>query len=425
MAAPAKTPGKLSKVLEALKERAGFKLPDSTIQCVSTAMTASTWFEAFHEYATVEKRKDPRKQLSMTEIFNVFVQQQATIQDAIKKEILSTKELVGPVRELETAIAKKIKDLPSEERPDASLWDKAKRTVVLKARAKGIAFAHNLMEAVFSVPKEEHSLHWTEVLLFELTDCSLAEFSVENLDFLFQTQAMLDMPSSEDGLDAKRRARAMMIYAQFIPYEAPDSINISFKCRQTFLALKASDIPTRDWFADRDKLKAKFEYAMKQIRRLLSDTIGRCAAKDSFKKFLHNFATDINRDLGSKCFPSEQEEDEAHSSYYNNFDYRSLYDYNNDPHEDIHLVHSLPFYDHRHPLIGGEDNGVSESGSSLLIGGVVGASAVVIIMLIFCLGLAFGMIIYWGYSQKRALNVKRKKREMRNWIDDDEDRNEV
>eukprot|EP01083_Nonionella_stella_P035621 97165_1 len=68
---------------------------------------------------------------------------------------------------------------------------------------------------------------------------------------------------------------------------------------------------------------------------------------------------------------------------------------------------------------------VSESGSSLLIGGVAGASAVVIIMLIFCLGLAFGMIIYWGCSQKRALDVQRKKGEMRNWIDDDEDRNEV
>eukprot|EP01083_Nonionella_stella_P312517 1118133_1 len=63
---------------------------------------------------------------------------------------------------------------------------------------------------------------------------------------------------------------------------------------------------------------------------------------------------------------------------------------------------------HYNPLISGEYNDVSDQ-SSLLIGGVVGASAVVIIMLIFCLGLAFGMIIYWGYSQKRALDVKRKK----------------
>eukprot|EP01083_Nonionella_stella_P061115 159338_1 len=47
-------------------------------------------------------------------------------------------------------------------------------------------------------------------------------------------------------------------------------------------------------------------------------------------------------------------------------------------------------------------------------------ATVVIIMLIFCLGLAFGMVIYWGYSQKRALDVKRKKVEMSNWIDDDE-----
>eukprot|EP01083_Nonionella_stella_P170311 579343_1 len=107
---------------------------------------------------------------------------------------------------------------------------------------------------------------------------------------------------------------------------------------------------------------------------------------------------------------------ELNAIYYNNLDYRSLFD------DDIH---SLPFDDHSHPLISGEYIDGSGSGSSLLIGGVVGASAVVIIMLIFCLGLAFGMIIYWGYSQKRALDVKRKKGEMRNWIEDDEDRNEV
>eukprot|EP01083_Nonionella_stella_P047265 126490_1 len=79
---------------------------------------------------------------------------------------------------------------------------------------------------------------------------------------------------------------------------------------------------------------------------------------------------------------------------------------------------------HYEPVIGGEYDDVLGSGSPLLIGGVVGASAVVIIMLIFCLGLAFGMIIYWGYSQKQTLDVKRRKDEMRNWIDD-EDRNEV
>eukprot|EP01083_Nonionella_stella_P151215 482886_1 len=66
-------------------------------------------------------------------------------------------------------------------------------------------------------------------------------------------------------------------------------------------------------------------------------------------------------------------------------------------------------------LISGEykyydiDAHASVSESPLLIGGVFGASAVVVIMLIFCLGLAFGMVIYWGYSQKRALDVQTKK----------------
>eukprot|EP01083_Nonionella_stella_P109260 318391_1 len=78
-----------------------------------------------------------------------------------------------------------------------------------------------------------------------------------------------------------------------------------------------------------------------------------------------------------------------------------------------------------HPLIIGEYNDDVSGSGSLLIGGIVGASTVVIIMLVFCLGVACGMVIYWGYAQKSELEVKRKKEEMRNWIDDDEDRNEV
>eukprot|EP01083_Nonionella_stella_P044447 119673_1 len=116
----------------------------------------------------------------------------------------------------------------------------------------------------------------------------------------------------------------------------------------------------------------------------------------------------------------------AKSGYYselNLFDDPSDYQY----HEDIHSAHSLPFDDRSHyqPLVISEYHDVSESGSPLLIGGVVGASAVVVIMLIFCLGLAFGMVIYWGYTQnrkKREFEVKSKKVEMR-WID--ENRNEV
>eukprot|EP01083_Nonionella_stella_P128040 387871_1 len=92
----------------------------------------------------------------------------------------------------------------------------------------------------------------------------------------------------------------------------------------------------------------------------------------------------------------------ANSEYYNELD---VFD---DSFRYPHHSH-LPFDDRNHyqPRISGQYNDVSDSGSSLLIGGVVGASGIVIIMLIFCLGLSFGMIIYWGYSQKRTLDVKR------------------
>eukprot|EP01083_Nonionella_stella_P106050 305486_1 len=122
-------------------------------------------------------------------------------------------------------------------------------------------------------------------------------------------------------------------------------------------------------------------------------------------------------------------DDSVYKHYENGLDYDYAYRHTNyDGVYSKHAsAHSLPFDERNQyqPLFRGEYNHESGSESSLLIGGVVGASAVVIIMLIFCLGLAFGMIIYWGYSQKRALDVKRNKGEMRNWIDDNEDRNEV
>eukprot|EP01083_Nonionella_stella_P293949 999502_1 len=87
----------------------------------------------------------------------------------------------------------------------------------------------------------------------------------------------------------------------------------------------------------------------------------------------------------------------AQSGSYNELDlFDDSFDYQY--HDRIGSGRSLPFDDlnRYQPLISEEYNDVSGSGSPLLIGGVVGASAVVIIMLIFCLGLAFGMIIYWG-----------------------------
>eukprot|EP01083_Nonionella_stella_P056423 148566_1 len=110
----------------------------------------------------------------------------------------------------------------------------------------------------------------------------------------------------------------------------------------------------------------------------------------------------------------------AKSEYYNEL---NVFDDSlrlNQHYDSIHSSSSLPVYDRNHfqSLNSGEYHDVS--GSSMLIGGVVGASAVVVIMLIFCVGLACGMLIYWGLSQKKALDEKRKRKEMR-WIDNDDE----
>eukprot|EP01083_Nonionella_stella_P027084 74506_1 len=104
--------------------------------------------------------------------------------------------------------------------------------------------------------------------------------------------------------------------------------------------------------------------------------------------------------------------DSASAGYYNSYSFENRYQ----PFDD-HMYH------HNKPLIRGQYHDASGSESSLVIGGVVGASSVVIIMLIFCLGLAFGMLIYCGYSQKRELERKGRKEAM-HWIED-ENRNDV
>eukprot|EP01083_Nonionella_stella_P158859 517494_1 len=126
---------------------------------------------------------------------------------------------------------------------------------------------------------------------------------------------------------------------------------------------------------------------------------------------------DAHRERGYKCEYTPPKSSSAVVSK------RDILD-DNDWNYDVHSVLSLAFddVDHNHydPLIRGEYNDVSGSGSPLFIGGVVGASSVIIIMVIFCLGLAFGMLIYLGYSQKRALE--------RNWKEamiSDENVNEV
>eukprot|EP01083_Nonionella_stella_P150998 482001_1 len=102
----------------------------------------------------------------------------------------------------------------------------------------------------------------------------------------------------------------------------------------------------------------------------------------------------------------------AHLSEFNVFDDSFRYQH----YDGTQSYSSQPFYDrNQYP---GEYNDASGSGSPMLIGGVVGASAVAVIILIFCIGLACGIVIYWGFTQKMALNEKKEKEEM-SWIDND------
>eukprot|EP01083_Nonionella_stella_P096174 270283_1 len=163
-------------------------------------------------------------------------------------------------------------------------------------------------------------------------------------------------------------------------------------------------------------------------------------AKEKLKKDAHTFyeehtseivrgsATMIAREKALRKLVSEsglvQSADQggastAHKGVWNELVYDDKHYAQYGDYENQFSGHSLPFdsRNHYHPLHSGQYNDVHGSESALLFGGVVGASAVAVILMIFCLGLVFGMAIYWGYSQKRKMDVKRRKDEMC-WIHD-------
>eukprot|EP01083_Nonionella_stella_P175478 611190_1 len=175
-------------------------------------------------------------------------------------------------------------------------------------------------------------------------------------------------------------------------------------CDAALESVATAKTKVKEWLTKRKTLveELRAEPAWKHIQ---------CKLEDVFEQAEH--AKGNQENIFSPPYSDCPDVSKSKTDYYDELNVFDSFRY---PH---HSHHSLSFDGRNQPLIHGEYNDVSGSGSSLLIGGVVGASAVVIIVLIFCLGLAFGMAIYWGYSQKRALNVQRKKGEMRNWIDNE------
>eukprot|EP01083_Nonionella_stella_P035625 97179_1 len=68
--------------------------------------------------------------------------------------------------------------------------------------------------------------------------------------------------------------------------------------------------------------------------------------------------------------------------------------------DNVQAEHSLP---------------VSGDYNDYLNSGVLGGAAIVVIFVVFCLGLAFGMVFCWGYTHKKALDEQKRKEKMQ-WM---------
>eukprot|EP01083_Nonionella_stella_P280377 953855_1 len=272
------------------------------------------------------------------------------------------------------------------------------------------------------------STHWAQAVLKQLTEYMVFQQDIESLSCVIETQTLLDM-TDWDFKDigqkiARLRGKMVAIWENYVGPGAPYRINAADRASALFAPLTTvlDPLDKGKWFPlgaegdgrlmrrlDESKLKDALS-AFKGLKRYLfargeptARNFRAIRIKDAFMTIFEN----------NKC-----EGATARFGYYNNLNYDSAEHYENKL-DGEHYVDDSHSY--RLPLVRDHTGNVIDvpgSGSSLLIGGVVGASAVVIIMLIFCLGLAFGMIIYWGYSQKRALDVKRQKEEMR-WIGDE------
>eukprot|EP01083_Nonionella_stella_P140863 432900_1 len=99
----------------------------------------------------------------------------------------------------------------------------------------------------------------------------------------------------------------------------------------------------------------------------------------------------------------------SHSGYYNNLDYRSLFDDSAPPiHHYENGLQLAQVHSNQHYEDGEYYNG-------LILGGVIGGGSIVAILVVFCVGLAFGMLICFGYQQKKALEERKKE----DWRQDD------
>eukprot|EP01083_Nonionella_stella_P000479 1357_1 len=299
--------------------------------------------------------------------------------------------------------------------------DERREAEAAEGREPARKIAHEVMEQYitsFPASRIEPSCdHFVDAYIKIIWAFSAYESSPENLDFILESEKMITQYLKDhDQTTAEEEMKRL--YDEYLAMGSPMSINISYELRKDlethFKALKTGLHGKKVKWMDPTDSSGHWQSIYTALNRLMRGSYQRFGMTKEFRLFIANWQADLEKCPEVEAAEGTEAKSVDYDNYYNHelsvFDGSSHYQYQ-------------PFDDHnRHmSLISGEYHGIGAPGSesSLLIGGVVGASSVVIIMLIFCLGLAFGMIIYWGYSQKRALDVQKKKGEMRNWIDDE------
>eukprot|EP01083_Nonionella_stella_P014527 40783_1 len=195
-----------------------------------------------------------------------------------------------------------------------------------------------------------------------------------------------------------------------IEEDARFPVNIADTNRAAFIAYLLKDTsgpedcvpkPESEWFMtdsgviDPKETDGAWQKAVKELIALVNvNTYEHWKNGKYFRDFILKHQEKLQHDLGfdyiETCKPKLFEA-EAHLNAYNHYnaDYREHYSQNGlrQPH-----LHRDRKYDHGYT-----------NPSTFIVGGVLGATSIVLIMIVFCVGLALGMILYRNYMQHKAL----------------------
>eukprot|EP01083_Nonionella_stella_P052100 138374_1 len=382
---------------------------DSVIDKLELAVQSDHWWKEYVKHTAEQTATERTKKKDMFDLFvdGTLGAEYVIEQMKIASELSALeKEYDAKIVALQETIASKTTKLGRlKPRGELKLLKRAKR-------ATQKAIGARMLEGKFKASPGAFA-HWQDVLLFLITLRAKEEFSIENIGFMVEVH---NMELMEDG-DAKR-TEMKRIFHQYLNEEDPECTLVN-QAKTTYERIGAS--------VARGDITAIYTWndAVFNSRQVIKDTLkrvkglaGKTPVKDTsesdikqyelYNLFITRFASELSEE-----FHCAEPPDGAYSNYYNNLDYPLFFDDSAHYHYGINVGLN---HIHSHSHVHSQDES-GEYMNGFIVGGMIGSGSILVIVLIFCIGLALGLVICFGYQRRKEL--KQRKEEEVNWRDQD------